>query len=109
MPPYLFRASYTSSGVKGLLAEGGSARVKVVEKLVKSVGGKVEAQYWAFGDDDYFLIADLPDAAAAAAMSLTVSASDAVRVTTIPLLTAADVDDASKRSATYRAPGAKAK
>ena len=109
MAKYLFRASYNASGAKGLLEEGGTGRVKAVEKLVKSVGGKVECQYWAFGADDYYLIADVPDAAAAAALSLTVSASGSVRVSTSPLLTADDVDEVAKRSVTYRAPGAKAK
>ena len=109
MAKYLFTASYTASGAKGLLSEGGSAREKVVERLAKSVGGKVECQYWAFGPNDYYVIADLPDAAAAAALSLTVSSSGAVSVSTAPLLTGADLDETSKRSVTYRAPGAKSK
>lgn len=109
MAKYLFSATYSAAGAKGVMAEGGSAREKAVERMVKSVGGKVEAMYWAFGPTDYYLIADLPDAAAAAALSLTVGASGAVRLATTPLLTAKDVDDAAKRTPDYRAPGAKAK
>jgi uncharacterized protein with GYD domain len=109
MAKYLFTASYTAAGAKGLLAEGGTGRQKAVEKLVKSVGGKVESMYWAFGPVDFYLIADVPDAAAAAALSLTVSASGAVGVSTSQLLTAADVDQSAKVSVEYRAPGAKNK
>jgi uncharacterized protein with GYD domain len=109
MAKYLFSATYTPAGAKGLLAEGGSAREKAVERLVKSVGGKVESMYWAFGATDFYLICDLADAAAAAALSLTVSASGAVQVGTSPLLTAKDLDEAAKRTVDYRAPGAKAK
>jgi uncharacterized protein with GYD domain len=106
---YLFTATYTPAGAKGLMAEGGSAREKVVQRLVKSSGGKVESMYWAFGSADFYLICDLPDAASAAALSLTVSSSGAVQLSTTLLLTAKDLDDASKLTVEYRAPGAKAK
>ena len=105
MPKYLFRASYSAAGAAGVLKEGGSARVKVIEGLVKSAGGKIDATYWALGADDFLLIADLPDSAAAAAASLTVGASGAASVTTSELLTAADVDEIAKRRILYRPPG----
>jgi len=106
MPKYMFRASYTPAGAAGVLKEGGSARLKAVRALVESVGGKVEAAYWAMGADDFILIADAPDTAAAAAASLTVGASGAASVTTSELLTAADVDEIAKRRVEYRPPGA---
>jgi uncharacterized protein with GYD domain len=105
MPKYMFRASYTAAGAAGVLKEGGSARAKAVEAMVKSVGGKVESMYWAFGADDFILIADAPDAAAAAAASLTVGASGVASVTTAELLTAADIDKIVRRKVEYRAPG----
>jgi len=106
LPHYMFRASYTQSGVQGVLKEGGSARRAVVEKLVASMGGRLESAYWAFGDDDFIAIAELPDNEAAAAVALTVSASGAVGITTTVLLTAAEVDAAAGRKPDYRAPGA---
>ena len=106
MPKYLFRASYSAAGAAGVLKEGGSARAKAVEALVGSVGGKVEAMYWAMGADDFLLIADVPDSAAAAAASLTVGATGAAKVTTSELLTASDVDEITRRTVVYRAPGA---
>ena len=105
MPKYMFRASYTAAGAAGVLKDGGSARAKAVEALVKSVGGKVEAMYWVMGADDFMLIADLPDSAAAAAASLTVGASGAASLSTSELFTAADVDAIVKRRVKYRAPG----
>jgi uncharacterized protein with GYD domain len=106
MPKYLFRASYSAAGAAGVLKEGGSARAKAVEALVGSVGGTVETMYWAMGADDFVLIADLPDTAAAAAASLTVGASGAVKITTSELMTAADMDEVVRRRVAYRAPGA---
>ncbi len=109
MAKYLLSASYSAAGAKGLLAEGGTAREKVVERLLKSVGGKVDCAYWAFGKNDFYAIVDVPDAAAVAAASLIVSSTGSVSVTTTPLLTAKDIDAASKLSPEYRAPGSKAK
>jgi uncharacterized protein with GYD domain len=106
MAHYMFRASYTQSGVQGLIKEGGTARAAVVEKLIASMGGRLETAYWAFGSDDFIGIAELPGNEAAAAVALTVSASGAVSVTTTVLLTAAEVDAAVGRKPEYRAPGA---
>ena len=82
MPKYLFEFSYTPEGVKGLLKEGGSARREETRKLLESVGGRLEAYYFAFGAGDGVIIADIPDQAGAAAASLTGSATGAVHVKT---------------------------
>lgn len=105
MPKYLFRASYTAAGAAGVLKEGGTKRQEAVTALVESVGGSVESLYWAFGPDDFFMVAELPDSAAAAAASLTVGASGSVSVTTAELMDAAQLDDVVKRRPTYRPPG----
>lgn len=105
MPKFLFRGTYTVSGAAGVMTEGGSGRLRAATKLIESAGGTLEAIYWTFGDDDFIVIADMPDQAAAAAVSLTVGASGAIHVTTTPLLSAVDVDEISSRSADYRAPG----
>ncbi len=105
MPKYLFQFSYTAEGVKGLLKEGGSSRRAATDKLAASVGGKVEAYYFAFGDPDGYVIADFPDNATAAAVALTASGSGAVVVKTTVLLTPEEVDSAVKKSPSYRPPG----
>jgi uncharacterized protein with GYD domain len=106
MPRYLWQVNYTSSGAAGLLKEGGTSRRAVVDKLVAGVGGKVEAFYYSFGEDDAYIIVELPDDAAAAAISLTVAAAGGARVKTVTLLTPEQVDEAVKKSVQYRAPGA---
>ena len=105
MPKFLYHGSYTASGAEGVLKEGGNARLKAATELIESVGGTLEALYWTFGHHDFIVIADMPDQAAAAAVSLKVGASGALRVTTTPLFSAADVDEIAKRSASYRPPG----
>ena len=56
-------------------------------------------------DVDAFVIVDLPDNAAAAAMALTVNASGAAVTKTTVLMTPEEVDGAVKKSPSYRAPG----
>jgi uncharacterized protein with GYD domain len=105
MPKYLITGSYTAEGVKGVMAEGGSARVAAARTLIESLGGTLESMYFAFGSDDWYLTVDLPGNAATAAAAMTVAASGRVNPRTVVLLTPEEVDAAVKQSADYRAPG----
>ena len=105
MAKYLISASYNVEGTKGLLKEGGSSRRAAVGQMIEELGGNLENFYYAFGDPDVFLIADLPDATTAAALSLAVNSTGAVRVSTTPLITPEEIDEASKKSVSYRSPG----
>lgn len=107
MPKYLFEASYTAEGAKGVIRDGGSKRRAAVEALAKGLGGRIEAFYFTYGDTDAFVIMDLPDSASATAASLTVAASGAGRVKTTVLVTPEEMDQAVKKTVHYRPPGAK--
>ncbi|MCJ7467540.1 MAG: GYD domain-containing protein, partial [Maribacter sp.] len=78
-----------------------------IDRMLKGLGGKVEAFYYSFGDSDVFLIVELPDEITAAAVGLRVNAAGLVRVSMTALLSPEDIDLACKKSVTYRAPGAK--
>jgi uncharacterized protein with GYD domain len=106
MAKFLAKASYTAEGARGVIKEGGSARVEAVTKLVKKLGGKVEAFYFAYGEYDAYLVVDVADAATALALSLAVNASGAVTLDLVPLISAKQMDEAAKVSVSYRAPGA---
>jgi uncharacterized protein with GYD domain len=105
MPKFLVRATYTAEGAKGVLKDGGSGRRKAVENALASLGGKLEAFYFTFGDDDAILIIDLPDNEAALAIGMTVGASGAVRSHTTVLIPIDEVDRAAKRRVDFRPPG----
>jgi uncharacterized protein with GYD domain len=105
MPKYLLQANYVGEGIKGLLKEGGSSRRAAAEKAVQSVGGKMEAFYYAFGAVDAYVIVDVPDNASMAALAMAITTSGAVSVQTNVLLTAEEVDAAVAKTPTYRAPG----
>jgi uncharacterized protein with GYD domain len=105
MPKYLVQANYVGEGVKGLLKEGGSSRRAVVEKLIKSGGGKLETFYYAFGETDLYVIADMPDNASMAAVALMVAASGVINLKTTVLMTPEELDNAAKKTPIYRPPG----
>jgi uncharacterized protein with GYD domain len=106
MAKYLWQVSYTTEGVRGLLKEGGTGRRAVVEQLVKEAGGNLEVFYYAFGEDDAYVIVDLPNDATASAISLTVAAAGAAHLKTVKLLLPEEIDDATQISVAYRPPGA---
>lgn len=105
MAKYLLTASYTADGVKGLMKDGGSKRRQAAEAAVKSVGGRMEAFYFAFGEHDAIVLVDAPDNASVAAASMAINASGAVQTKTVVLLTPEEVDQATKKTTTYQPPG----
>jgi uncharacterized protein with GYD domain len=105
MPKYLFEARYTAKGDKGVEKEGGVSRRDAVKKHLEELGGTLESMYFAFGDVDCFIIADLPDNATAAALSLAANESGGMATRTVVLMTPEDVDKAVKKKVHFRAPG----
>jgi len=107
MKKYLIKASYSPNGFKGLSEDGGSKRKLAVEKMLEGLGGKMESFYFAFGEHDVYVISELPDDISAAAIGLKINSSGLASVSTTVLLSPEDIDQASKKSVNYRAPGEK--
>jgi len=106
MPKYLLEVSLSKKGLQGTLKEGGTARRAVAEALIKSVGGKLESFYYAFGDRDVFVLIEVPDNASAARVATAVTASGAGSVKTTVLLSPKEIDQIGKSTPDYRPPGA---
>jgi len=104
MSKYLFEARYTTEGAKGLLHEGGTGRRAAIEKMVRSLGGEIVDIYYAFGDVDVYVIADLPDNVSAAAVALAVNHSGGATTKTVVLMTLDEVDKACHKTVSYRPP-----
>ena len=102
---YLFTGHYASEGIKGLAAAGGTARVGVIEQMASGVGGRVVSFDFALGEDDFYIIVELPDVKAATATSLAVNSTGLVHCRTIPLITPQEVDEASRVAVSYSPPG----
>ena len=105
MPKYLFQASYTAEGLKGLFKDGGSKRKEDLGAAVKELGGTLKTIYYAFGESDVYAIVEMPDNVSTATLSLKITASGAVKVKTVVLLTPEEIDQATKKSVSYRPPG----
>ena len=101
MPKYLLEGSYLAEGSKGLLKEGGTSRRKIVEGLAESMGGSIEALYYAFGENDIYVIVDVPDDATMTALSLAVNSTGALRVKTTVLMDPEVIDQASNKTVDY--------
>ena len=106
MPKFMLVASYTHEGAKGLAKEGAIARRAAFAKAVEGLGGKLDAAYYAFGEHDIFAVLDLPDTAAATALSVNMNKTGAITARTILLITPEEMEAALKKSVEYRAPGA---
>jgi uncharacterized protein with GYD domain len=105
MPKFMTIASYTAEGAKGLIKDGGSGRRAAVEKAITGLGGRLESIYFAFGEDDVFVVSEAPDNVAAAALALAVGSTGLVKARTVVLMTPEEVDQAVKKSVNYKGPG----
>ncbi|MGO9180452.1 MAG: GYD domain-containing protein [Candidatus Limnocylindrales bacterium] len=105
MGKYLYRLRYTQTGLEGTIKEGFVARETFFRERVASLGGTTESAYWAYGEDDALIVADLPDTATATGLSLALARTGSFQVATTVLLTAAEMDAGAAKAPTYRAPG----
>ena len=106
MPSYLFVATYSAEGIRGVLREGGSARRTLIADIAKNLGGSLEAFYFAFGENGVYSIVDLPDNMTAAAMAMNISAAGLVRCEVKVLLTPEEIDKSARTKMWFRPPGA---
>ena len=105
MPLYLWQATYTASGTQGLIKDGGSKRRAAATKAAESLGGRLESMYYAFGDTDAFVVADMPDHASVVAITLALAASGGTTARTTVLLTPEEMDQAARKTPAYKPPG----
>lgn len=105
MAKFLVQANYTLEGRRGLAKEGAVSRRAAIDKLIQSMGGTLEAFYFAFGETDVFCVIDLPDNVSAAATSIAVNLGGGATSRVTVLLMPDEVDRAMTRLPAYRAPG----
>jgi uncharacterized protein with GYD domain len=111
MAKYAVLGGYTADAWSKMIDNPGD-RTAAVRKVAEALGGKLEAFYWSFGDDDYLGIFDGPDDISAAAFSVAVGSSGTLRnLRTIKLITLEEgrkvLEKAKAAKAVYSPPGAK--
>lgn len=104
MPRYLWQVSYTVGGLEGVLKDGCTKRRQIVQKLVEGLGGRLELFDYALGNDDAFIVAQLPNNVSAAAVSMVVNAGGGAAIKTNVLVTPEEIDQAASKRLVYEPP-----
>lgn len=107
MPLYMFRAGYTADSWATQLQKPVN-REEALKPAVRGLGGRIISLYYAFGEDDVILIAQMPDNKAAAALALAAASSGAfTHLTTTPLMSASEAMSAMRQAkrSRYTPPG----
>lgn len=105
MPKFLIKGTYTAGAMKGLKKDKASGREKSIAAACETLGGKLDAMYYALGDDDVLVVADLPSHLHAASFGVAVGAGGMASTRTVPLQTIAEMDKALGEDVKYRPPG----
>jgi uncharacterized protein with GYD domain len=101
----LVQVSYTGEGLKGLLKESATQRREATEQLIASLGGTIEAFHYAFGEDDLFVSADLPDNVTATTSSFVVNVRGVAKAKMIVPLAPKEIGQVTKKTIVYRPVG----
>jgi uncharacterized protein with GYD domain len=108
MPKYLAQFSYSHTAMAAMI-DNPADREAAVTRVVESVGARLEALYWMFGDHDGIAIVEAPDSLTMAGISAAVSSTGAVSSETHELFSSADVrhilETASRARANFAQPG----
>ncbi len=78
MPTYMVQASYTNTAWNKLVQRPEN-RMEALKPVVEKLGGQVLAWYYTFGDYDVLVLFDVPSAINAAAFSMAIAGSGAVK------------------------------
>ena len=109
MPLFITYASYSHSGIKGMV-EKPVDRSGTIKALIKKAGGKFVALYMTTGSNDVVLIYDAPDGSDAVAMGMAAAASGSLaRIETVRAWTAGEFKGIAEKAASiadaYTPPG----
>ena len=73
MPHYLIQGSYTPEAWAAMVREP-QDRAAIIRPVVEGLGGKMHALFFAFGESDAILLAEVPDSVSAAALAIAFAA-----------------------------------
>ncbi len=109
MAKYLVRGRYPAEGARGVEREGGDGRRDAIDRLAASLRGSLKSFFFAFGESDTYIVAELASHDAAAGSAPAVDDEGTVGTATTVLLTPERVDAAPELSWEYRPPGEQAR
>jgi uncharacterized protein with GYD domain len=108
MPKYLALFSYSEESLAAMI-ENPADREPAVWFVLDSVGARLEALYWMFGQHDGIAIVEAPDSLTMAGVSAAISSTGTVRAETHELFSTADIrrilETAQQARANFAQPG----
>ena len=109
MPLFITYASYSHSGVKGMVDKP-SDRSGVIKALVEKAGGKFIAMYFTTGSNDVVLVTEAADGSDAVATGMAVAATGSIsKLETVRAWTPSEfkgiAEKAAKAAGAYAPPG----
>jgi len=108
MPLYMYRGGYTPESW-GAQVKKPANREEAMKPIIRGMGGRLLSFYYAFGEDDFVLIAQMPDNKAAAALAIAAASGGALsHLTTTPLMSVSEGMGATRaaKRARYTPPSA---
>jgi len=98
MPHYLQQVAYSQEGWEALV-KNPQNRIEAVRPAIEKLGGKIVSAWFAFGEYDIVVIADMPDNVSIAAISMAFAAGGACKsVQTTPLISPDEAVQALKKA-----------
>ena len=109
MPLFITYASYSHSGVRGIVDKP-SDRSSVIKALVEKAGGKFIAMYFTTGSNDVVLVTEVADGSDAVATGMAVAATGSIsKLETVRAWTPSEfkgiAEKAAKMAGAYTPPG----
>lgn len=108
MPKYLALFSYSPAAMAAMI-DNPADREVAVQRVLESMGARLETMYWMFGAHDGIAIVEAPDSLTMAGISAAVSSTGAVSSETHELFSSADVrqilEQAGRARANFTPPG----
>ncbi len=94
MPHYMFQGRYSTQAIKAMV-DSPQDREAAARTLIEAAGGKLQAFYFCFGQEDVVAIMEFPDDKSMAACAMVLGASGALAGgATTKLLTASEAQSA---------------
>ncbi len=98
MPNFLIQVAYSREGWEALVRNPQN-RIEAVRPAIEKLGGKIEHAWFAFGEYDVLLVADMPNNVNAAAVAIAFAGGGACKsVHTVPLLSVEEAVQAMKKA-----------
>ena len=98
VPFYLIQASYGAQTTASMI-KNPQDRAAAIRPMIERMGGKLHGLWLAFGEYDVVAIAEMPDNAGAAAISMAIGSSGAMSAyRTTPLMTTVEAMEAMKKA-----------